>query len=206
MDKHNLFNPSQHGFRCGRSCLSQLIAHYELILQLMEEGYDVDVIYLDFAKAFDKVDFDIILKKLRSLGIRHKLGRWIHTFITGRTQTVLVNGARSNPASVKSGVPQGSVLGPLLFLILIGDIDKDVASAFLSSFADDTRMGHGVNTYEDAELFQNDLKSVSGLLIITWNSMVISLNTFITAAGRSIPKYHPSTSQAPGLLLKRKHQ
>ena len=160
MDRHNLFNPSQHGFRSGRSCLSQLISHYEHILQLIEEGFDVDVIYLDFAKAFDKVDFDIILKKLRSIGVKHKLGRWIHAFITGRTQTVLVNGARSKPAPVKSGVPQGSVLGPLLFLILIGDIDKDIASSFLSSFADDTRMGHGVNTQDDAERFQSDLNSV----------------------------------------------
>ena len=160
MDRHNLFNPSQHGFRCGRSCLSQLISHYEHILQLIEEGFDVDVIYLDFAKAFDKVDFDIILKKLRSLGVKHRIGRWIHAFITGRTQSVLVNGARSKPASVKSGVPQGSVLGPLLFLILIGDIDKDIASSFLSSFADDTRMGQGVNTQDDAERFQSDLDSV----------------------------------------------
>ena len=96
----------------------------------MEEGYDVDVIYLDFAKAFDKVDFTIILQKLHDLGIRGHLGRWIHQFITGRTQSVLVNGSRSKPANVISGVPQGSVLGPLLFLVLIGDIDKDIASAF----------------------------------------------------------------------------
>ena len=149
----------------------------------------MDVIYLDFAKAFDKVDFDIILKKLRSLGVRHKLGRWIHAFITGRTQTVLLNGARSKPVS------QGSVLGPLLFLILIGDIDKDVASAFLSSFADDTRMGHGVNSHEDAENFQSDLKPVYP---------GTSLSIFITAAGSSIPQYPLDTSQALGLLLKKK--
>ena len=118
----------------------------------MEDGHEVDILYLDFAKAFDKVDFDILLKKLHSLRVRGSLGRWIHSFITGRTQTINVSGKRSSPSPVLSGVPQGSVLGPLLFLCLIGDIDKELASAFLSSFADDTRMGH--NTDSAAEKTQ----------------------------------------------------
>ena len=160
MDTNDLFNPSQHGFRAGRSCLSQLLCHYEKILQLMENGHDVDIIYLDFAKAFDKVDFDILLKKLHSLGVRGNLGRWIHSFITGRTQTVNVNGKRSPPSPVLSGVPQGSVLGPLLFLILIGDIDNELTSAFLSSFADDTRMGHKTDTHAEKTELQSDLNTV----------------------------------------------
>ena len=160
MDANGLFNPSQHGFRMGRSCLSQLLSHYEQILQRMENGHDVDVIYVDFAKAFDKVDFHILLNKLHSLGIRGTLGRWIHSFTTGRTQKVLVNGKRSAPSPVLSGVPQGSVLGPLLFLILIGDIDKDIVSAFLSSFADDTRMGHNVDSPAENSELQNDLNTV----------------------------------------------
>ena len=160
MESNHLFNPSQHGFRAGRSCLSQLLSHYEHILQLMEDGHEVDVIYLDFAKAFDKVDFDILLKKLHSLGVRGSLGRWIHSFLTGRTQTINVNGHRSSPAPVLSGVPQGSVLGPLMFLILIGDIDKEITSAFLSSFADDTRMGHNTDSPSDEIELQNDLNAV----------------------------------------------
>ena len=160
MEEHNLFNPEQHGFRIGRSCLSQLLNHYDHILYLLEQGHNVDVIYVDFAKAFDKVDFDVTLKKINQLGIRGKVGQWIYSFITNRTQTVLVNGCRSDPSPVRSGVPQGSVLGPLLFLILIGDIDQNVASAFVSSFADDTRVGHGVNTAEDAHLLQKDLDQV----------------------------------------------
>ena len=160
MESNGLFNPSQHGFRMGRSCLSQLLSHYEHILQLMEEGHEVDVIYLDFAKAFDKVDFDILLKKLHSLGVRGSLGRWIYSFLTGRTQTINVNGQRSTPAPVLSGVPQGSVLGPLMFLILIGDIDKELTSAFLSSFADDTRMGHNTDSPSDKIELQNDLNTV----------------------------------------------
>lgn len=160
MEKNKLFNPGQHGFRMGRSCLSQLLNHYEHILSLLEHGHDVDVIYLDFAKAFDKVDFIVTLKKLNKLGIQGKLGRWIYSFITGRTQTVLANGSRSKPSPVNSGVPQGSVLGPLLFLILIGDIDQNVASALLSSFADDTRVSNQANTGQDKENLQNDLNKV----------------------------------------------
>ena len=84
MEKHKLFNLSQHGFRQGRSCLSQLIAHYDCILELLEKGGNVDVIYIDFAKAFDKVDFGITLQKLNSLGIKGKVGSWMHSFLTQR--------------------------------------------------------------------------------------------------------------------------
>ena len=160
MEENELFNPGQHGFRLGRSCLSQLIAHYDHITQLLEKGQNVDVIYLDFAKAFDKVDFLITMKKLHDMGITGKLGRWIHSFLTNRTQTVVVNGVKSHPASVNSGVPQGSVLGPLLFLVLIGDIDREVASAFVSSFADDTRAAKGIRTQDDTKALQTDLGSI----------------------------------------------
>ncbi len=160
MDKNNLFNQSQHGFRSGRSCLSQLIAHYDKILSILEEGSNVDVIYLDFAKAFDKLDFNITLQKLKQLGVDGKVGRWLHSFLTNRYQTVIVNGEKSDPVLVTSGVPQGSVIGALLFLILIGDIDAEVAHAFLSSFADDTRLGKEISTPQDAIQLQQDLEKV----------------------------------------------
>ena len=160
LDSNSLFNSTQHGFRTGRSCLSQLIAHYDKILSLLDQGSNVDVIYLDFAKAFDKLDFNITLTKLKSLGIDGKIGRWLQAFLTNRFQTVIVNGVKSSPAPVISGVPQGSVIGPLLFLILIGDIDKEVVGSFLSSFADDTRIGMAISTPEDAKLLQQDLEIV----------------------------------------------
>ena len=160
MEENNLFNPSQHGFRSGRSCLSQLIAHHDYITKLLEQGHSVDVVYLDFAKAFDKVDHLVTMKKLKDLGISGKLGRWIHAFLTDRKQSVVVEGRKGHPKTVKSGVPQGSVLGPLLFLVLIGDIDQGVASAYVSSFADDTRVAHGVNTTQDIANLQTDLDAV----------------------------------------------
>ena len=110
----------------------------------LEDGYNVDVIYLDFSKAFDKLDFAIVLKKMNEIGIRGNIGKWIYSFLTNRDQVVLVNGARSSPEPVISGVPQGSVIGPLLFLIQISDIDEHIQNSFLSSFADDTRIGKGI--------------------------------------------------------------
>ena len=155
-----MFNHSQHGFRSGRSFLSQLLTHFDHITHLLEQGKSVDVIYLDFAKAFDKVDIGLILRKLKALGISHELGRWLYGFLLGRTQCVIVNGKKSEARPVESGVPQGSVLGPLLFLILIGDIDEEVSSSLLSSFADDTRIGHGISTSQDMRQLQTDLEAV----------------------------------------------
>ena len=160
MERRILFNNSQHGFHGGRSCLSQLLTHFDHITSELEKGYGVDVIYLDFAKAFDKVDHGITLQKLKALGIHGNLGRWIFTFLTNRTQAVIVDGRRSMPKPVISGVPQGSVLGPLLFLVLIGDIDQNVATAFLSSFADDTRVGNKISNMSDATRLQDDLSAV----------------------------------------------
>ena len=82
---------------------------------------------------FHKVDISITLRKLKFLGIRGEVGRWLTDFLTDRKQTVLINRAKSAPRQVASGVPQGSVLGPLLFFILIGDIDQNIASSFISS-------------------------------------------------------------------------
>ena len=160
MEDNHLFNPFQHGFRKGRSCLSQLLAHFDHITRLMEEGKAIDIVYLDFSKAFDKVDIGVTLRKLKLIGIHGRLGRWLHNFLTGRLQAVVVNGIRSTPRQVLSGVPQGSVLGPLLFLVLIGDIDQDIATSFLSSFADDTRLGHGISNEEDVHALQHDLQTV----------------------------------------------
>jgi ribonuclease P/MRP protein subunit RPP40 len=94
------------------------------------------------------------------MGIKGNVGNWIHSFLTDRYQTVIVDGCESVPCKVISGVPQGSVLGPLLFLILIGDIDEKVADSFVSSFADDTRVGKGINSLNDSEALQNDINHV----------------------------------------------
>ena len=160
LEDSNLFNANQHGFRHGHSCLSQLLAHYDNVLSLLEKGLNVDTVYLDFSKAFDKVDHQIVLEKLALNGIGGRMLAWIKSFLTHRTQYVLVNGFCSQPSVVKSGVPQGSVLGPLLFLILIADIDTELGTSFLSSFADDTRLSKGIGSTQDADSLQEDLVKV----------------------------------------------
>ena len=126
----------------------------------MEEGKNVDIIYLDFAKAFDKLDFSITLQKLRNLGVTGILYAWIRSFLTGRQQVVHVEGAFSRTEDVVSGVPQGSVIGALLFLIMIGDIDDAVSSAHVASFADDTRVLAQVNSTNDTLALQSDLNKI----------------------------------------------
>ena len=90
---------------------------------------NVDVVYLDFGKAFDKLDLNITLQKLYNIGVRGKLHAWIESFLMGRNQRVVVHRRISSDTPVVSGVPQGSVIGPLLFLIMIRDIDRDTTSS-----------------------------------------------------------------------------
>ena len=176
LEHNEMFNNSQHGFRQRRSCLSQLLSHFDKIITRLETNQNVDVIYLDFAKAFDKVDHTILLQKLELLGVNGKLHDWIKSFLLNRTQRVMVNGHLSSPVSVKSGVPQGSVLGPLLFLVLISDIDSDIVEAFLSSFADDTRIGMSVMTEDDISVLQCELNKVYAWAAT--NNMTFNNNKF----------------------------
>ena len=153
------FNDNQHGFRRGRSCLSQLLNHFDYVTEQLEKGLCVDTVYLDFSKAFDRVDFKTLLRKLKTVGIGGKIGCWIQSFLTNRFQAVTVNKSISSYEAVLSGVPQGSVLGPLLFVIMIGDIDEDVQFSNVSCFADDSRVTKGVPNVKDATQLQTDLET-----------------------------------------------
>ena len=128
-----------------------------MILQNLLNNTDTDVIYLDYAKAFDKVDHQILLNKLYSYGIRGKLLMWLNSYLTNRWQTVNINGKTSNRAKVTSGVPQGTVLGPILFILYLNDLEKCIRHSISSSFADDTRLKKSISTVEDTLLLQEDL-------------------------------------------------
>ena len=119
VEENNLLSENQHAFRAGRSCLSQMLQHIDCVIKALEEQKNMDVVYLDFAKAFDKVDHSILMKKVHQFGIRGKIYTWNGNFIQNRYQQVLVEGTLSRQERVVSGVPQGTVLGPLLFLLYI---------------------------------------------------------------------------------------
>lgn len=160
LESNQLLNPKQHGFRAGRSCSSQLLQHFDTITRLLENGMNVDVVYLDFSKAFDKLDFSITLQKLHDIGITGKLHCWIKSFLTEREQCVVIQGCHSAWVPVISGVPQGSVIGPLLFIIMLNDIDSGILTSYVSSFADDTRVMRGIGGALDVTVLQNDLNLI----------------------------------------------
>ena len=119
-------------------------------------GGVVDSIYLDFAKAFDSVPHKRLMMNIESYGIRGDIRKWIEAFLSGRKQIVKVNGAESNVAPVLSGIPQGSVLGPTLFVIYIDDLLANIKSEGLL-FADDTKIFHQITSREDALILQSAL-------------------------------------------------
>ena len=159
LEVNQKMNPSQHGFRSRRSCLSQLLEHYDKILEILENGDNVDCVYLDFAKCFDKIDIGLLCHKLKINKINSKVGVWLHNFLVNRKQFIVVENQLSRPSNVISGIPQGTVLGPILALIFLSDIDKDVEN-IASMFADDTRLMGKVKVEADVESLQSDLDRV----------------------------------------------
>ena len=154
--KHNLINTSQHGFLKARSCLTNLLCFFEEITKWVDNGSPVDVVYLDFQKAFDKVPHQRLILKLKAHGIGNDVIKWIEKWLTHRRQRVIVDGEISNWKSVLSGVPQGSVLGPILFLIYINDLEDDISSKVLK-FADGTKVFRKVTNDTDKQSLQDDL-------------------------------------------------
>lgn len=159
LEQFKLLRLSQHGFLKGRSCLTNLMEFFDLVTEKLDNGEELDLIYLDFAKAFDKVPFLRLLKKLEVHGIRGDLLNWVKTWLSNRRQRVGVDGEYSGWAEVCSGVPQGSVLGPILFLIYINDIDLGLISK-ISKFADDSKLLNSVKNSEGVDEIRRDLKNL----------------------------------------------
>ena len=136
LELHNILTDSQHGFRAKRSTETQLIQTIHDLSKSLDKKETVDMAILDFTKAFDKVPHKRFIHKLNYYGISGSIATWIETFLIGRTQQVVVNGAALSSIIVTSGVPQGTVLGPLLFLLYIND-PPDNLSTSVRLFVDD---------------------------------------------------------------------
>ena len=156
LTENNILFQNQHGFRSKLSCDTQLLEFIQDMHSNLHLGQQIDAVVMDFSKAFDKVAHNRLLYKLDFYGITGLTKRWVADFLDGRSQRVVVEGEASEPRSVTSGVPQGSVIGPLLFLIFINDI-PDGLSSQIRLFADDTIIYRPISSPDDTIALQEDI-------------------------------------------------
>ena len=162
---NNLMSPCQHGFLPRKSCMTQLLCALDDWTETLDSGNSVDVLYLDFKKAFDSVPHERLLKKIYAYGFRGDLFNWIQDFLKGRRQRVSVNGSMSGWSDVISGIPQGSVLGPLFFAIFINDLPSLLRNKVLL-FADDTKIYSSISRANPISSLQDDINAC-----IEWSVM-----------------------------------
>ena len=163
LENNNILVDYQHGFRRRRSCESQLLITSHDLATILNKHSQADVAVLDFAKAFDKVPHQRLIRKLQFYNLEPKVVGWIQAFLSNRSQSVVVDGHTSTSAPVLSGVPQGTVLGPLLFLLFINDIATNVTSS-IRLFADDCLLYRETNKKEECEILQQDLDK-----LVSWS-------------------------------------
>ena len=160
----HLISREQHGFLAGGSCVTQLrrVLHY--IGGQVDAGKQIDIIYLDMSKAFDKVDHTKLLARLYQYGITGKLHDWFRSYLKGRKQQVTVLGATSRELPVTSGVPQGSLLGPILFLLFVDDLPNIVKTSTVACYADDPEIFKSIDSITDSNALQSDLND-----LVSWS-------------------------------------
>ena len=156
MTSNNLFSDQQFGFRNKRSCVLQLLTTLDEFTQNYDANLQTDTIYLDIQKAFDTIPHNRLIQKLKAYGVEGPILEWITNFLFERKQRVCVDGCFSSWQPISSGVPQGSVVGPILFIIYINDL-PDVIQSMCKIFADDTKIYRPINSPDDQQTLQEDL-------------------------------------------------
>ena len=190
MKSNKLYSQCQHGFRRHRSCITQLLEVMEDFTKLIENERNIDIIYLDFKKAFDSVPHERLLIKLESYGITGNINLWIRDFLNNRQQKVRVSNSYSEEAKVLSGIPQGSILGPVLFTLFINDLPDNLSST-CKIFADDTKM---YNTPQNQKDIQDDLNRLTDWSK-TWKLFFNTSKCKVLHVGKSNPKYKYTMEQ-----------
>ncbi|KAA5655415.1 reverse transcriptase family protein [Pseudomonas aeruginosa] len=150
----------QHGFISHRSTETNLCEFLDYVLSSMEDGHQVDVVYTDYSKAFDRINFDILIEKLHGLGVHGDLLRWLESYVRDRSQAVTFNGFCSSFAPVPSGVPQGSHLGPMLFNIYVNDVSNVFRKSKFIMYADDKKVYKVIKSLNDCLELQDDLNNL----------------------------------------------
>ena len=162
---HGLISNEQHCFIRNRSCVTHLLFVFHTIGENLDRNIQTDILYLDFAKAFDSVDHNILLAKLNSYGVRGNLLSWFADYLHGRLQRVVVDGVASQWTSVTSGVRQGSILGPIPFAIFINDFPNVVLDKSRTAlYADDSKVYESISSMQCCETLQQSLDSLN-----TWS-------------------------------------
>lgn len=197
---NNIISDAQFGFVPGRSCNLQLLDVMEAWTAALDAGIPVDVVYTDFSKAFDTVSHRMLLHKLETLGIKGKLLEWITNFLRGRKQCVRVKISMSEWKPVTSGVPQGSVLGPVLFLCYINDLPEKICDSNIRLFADDAKLSKEIQNQTDSSELQEDINRMC-TWTQEWSLQTNATKCKVMHVGKKNNDYEYSMTTAEGNMI-----
>ena len=205
MRDNNLFSKDQYGFIDRRSTTLQLLYILDEWTEILDDGGTIDAVYMDFMKAFDKVPHERLLSKLEAYGIGGEVMNWIRGFLTNRRQRVRVGDATSTWKDVTSGIPQGSVLGPILFVIYINDMPEALQhNSTVKMFADDSKLYKRTDTDNGAEDLQKDLDNLyqwSNTWQLRFHPEKCKVLSLGNRPPEDIPKLHLYSQQSDGSLV-----